>query len=121
MSFVNGVFTNRGGKHLTYLTDHIVAQLQPAVERRLKRSVKPSLIRQHLCVFCNCLIENPTFDSQTKECLTTNSKVGNAACNQTIGFWLATRTFSLVPFENRAIWYCGFGFYEYAFKGYPNP
>lgn len=75
MSFVNGVFTNRGGKHLAYLTDHIVAQLQPAIERRLKRAVKPSLIRQHLCVFCNCLIENPTFDSQTKECLTTNSKV----------------------------------------------
>ena len=75
MCFVNGVFTSRGGKHLSYLTDHIISQLQPVLERRLKRPVKPSTIRQHLCVFCNCLIENPTFDSQTKEFLTTNSKV----------------------------------------------
>lgn len=75
MSFVNGICTNRGGRHLTYLTDQLVTHLQPLLEKRLKRSVKPSLIRQHLSVFCNCLIENPTFDTQTKDFLTTSVKV----------------------------------------------
>ena len=75
MSFVNGICTSRGGKHLTYLTDQLVSHLQPLLEKRLKRSVKPLLIRQHLSVFCNCLIENPTFDTQTKDFLTTSVKV----------------------------------------------
>lgn len=76
MSFVNGIYTSRGGKHVTYLTDQIVSRIQPMLEKKLKRDVKPLLIRQHLCVFCNCLIDNPSFDSQTKELLTTSSRVG---------------------------------------------
>ena len=48
----------------------------------MKRDVKPSLIRQHLCVFCNCLIDNPSFDSQAKELLTTSSRVRLAAVSQ---------------------------------------
>ena len=31
---------------------------------------KPAQIKNHLWVFVNCLIENPSFDSQTKETLT---------------------------------------------------
>ena len=72
MSFVNGIYTSRGGKHVTYLTDQIVSRIQPMLEKKLKRDVKPSLIRQLL----NCLIDNPSFDSQTKELLTTSSRVG---------------------------------------------
>jgi DNA topoisomerase-2 len=33
--------------------------------------IKENQIKNHLCVFVNCLIENPAFDSQTKENLTT--------------------------------------------------
>ena len=82
MSFVNGINTSRGGKHVAYLTDQIVARAQPLLEKKLKRDVKPSLIRQHLCVFCNCLIDNPSFDSQAKELLTTSSRVRLAAVSQ---------------------------------------
>jgi len=32
--------------------------------------VKPQQVKNHLSVFINCLIENPTFDSQTKENMT---------------------------------------------------
>lgn len=31
-------------------------------------------IKQHMWVFVNCLIENPTFDSQTKEYMTLAKK-----------------------------------------------
>jgi DNA topoisomerase-2 len=50
-----------------------VRHLQAAVKRKNKggKDVKPAQVKSHLCVFVNCLVENPTFDSQTKENLTT--------------------------------------------------
>ena len=52
--------------------------LQPFVKKKQgkasKTDVKLPQIKNHLCVFVNCLIENPAFDSQTKETLTTRSK-----------------------------------------------
>lgn len=38
-------------------------------------NVKPFQIKSHLFIFVNCLIENPAFDSQTKDTLT--SKASN--------------------------------------------
>ncbi len=37
-------------------------------------------MKQHLWVFCNSLIENPTFDSQTKETLTLKPKLFGSEC-----------------------------------------
>ena len=62
---------------MTHVADQLVTHLQPLLEKRLRRPVKPSVIRQHLTVFCNCLIENPSFDTQTKDYLTTPVKVGD--------------------------------------------
>ena len=76
MSFVNGISTSRGGRHVTHLVEQLVAGTQPLLEKRLKRPVKPSVIRPNLSVFCSCQIENPSFDTQTKEFLTTPVKVG---------------------------------------------
>lgn len=105
MSFVNGVYTSRGGKHVTYCTDQIVNHIQPVLEKRLKRDVKPSTIRQHLCVFCNCLIENPTFDSQTKECLTTTSRVCRLTSFITIiGLWFNSKNIKLFHSQIGAKW-----------------
>ena len=36
--------------------------------------IKPFNVKNHMRVFVNCQIENPTFDSQTKETLTTKPK-----------------------------------------------
>lgn len=38
-----------------------------------KLVIKPHQIKQHLWVFVNTLIENPSFDSQTKDTLTTRA------------------------------------------------
>jgi DNA topoisomerase-2 len=74
VSFVNSIATSRGGTHLTLLTDQLVETLNEAAAKKLKKSskqlIKPHVIKEHLFVFVNALIENPSFDSQTKECLT---------------------------------------------------
>jgi DNA topoisomerase-2 len=36
--------------------------------------IKAFHVKNHLSVFVNCLIENPAFDSQTKDTLTTRPK-----------------------------------------------
>ena len=53
----------------------LVDYLLPIIKKKTKKDVKPVMVRQYLYVFCNCSIENPAFDSQTKETLTTVSKV----------------------------------------------
>ena len=39
-------------------------------KKKPKLKIKPYVIKNNLYVFVNCLIENPTFDTQTKEYLT---------------------------------------------------
>lgn len=72
VSFVNGVATVRGGKHV----DHLVAQLSRRLvemvsSRRKGVLIKPQYVRDNLFVFIKATIPCPTFDSQTKETLTT--------------------------------------------------
>eukprot|EP00041_Stephanoeca_diplocostata_P032247 m.1029066 g.1029066 ORF g.1029066 m.1029066 type:complete len:1509 (-) comp24112_c0_seq1:111-4637(-) len=68
VSFVNSIATSKGGTHVNYITDQIVKELLPVISKKNKAvTVKNHQIKAHLWVFVNCLIENPTFDSQTKE------------------------------------------------------
>ena len=77
-SFVNSVATSRGGTHVRFVTDRLVKALEAiAAKRATKRSLPPARgaqIRRHLCLFVAALVENPTFDAQNKECLTTQPK-----------------------------------------------
>jgi DNA topoisomerase-2 len=46
------------------LTDMLVAEIDSVVKKKHKKAeVKKPYIKQHLWVFVNCLIENPSFDS----------------------------------------------------------
>ena len=72
MSFVNSIWTIRGGSHVTAIADKIAKHLQPILKKKNKgEEVKAHFIRQNMWVFCNSLINNPAFDSQTKEALKT--------------------------------------------------
>lgn len=42
--------------------------------------IKPFQIKNHMWLFVNCLIENPTFDSQTKENMTLQTKSFGSTC-----------------------------------------
>ncbi|CUG01655.1 DNA topoisomerase 2, putative [Bodo saltans] len=78
VSFVNSIATTRGGNHVRYITDQIITKVTDAAKKKSKVEAKPHMIKPHLFVFINCLIENPGFDSQTKETLnTTKPKFGS--------------------------------------------
>ena len=77
ISFVNGIATTKGGGHVNFIADKIAKHIQPIVNKKNKGGIKitPAQIKNHLSVFVNCLVDNPTFDSQTKENLTTKPSV----------------------------------------------
>ncbi|KAI9313726.1 DNA topoisomerase [Dichotomocladium elegans] len=71
ISFVNSICTAKGGVHVTHVVDQIVKAIMPAVQKSCgSKNVKPFTVKNHMCIFINCLIENPSFDSQTKENMT---------------------------------------------------
>jgi DNA topoisomerase-2 len=82
VSFVNSINTYKGGTHVNYIADQIVAHLVEAVKRKSKdmAGIKPFQVRNHLSIFLNCLVENPTFDSQTKENLTLRASAFGSRC-----------------------------------------
>lgn len=71
ISFVNGINTHRGGKHVDYIVKQITKKLVELINKKKRAEVKESFIKDNLMVFVNATIENPSFDSQTKETLTT--------------------------------------------------
>ena len=81
LSWVNSIATSRGGTHVTYLQDQLVKAISEHVERKHKKvKVRPAHIKSHLALFVNALIDNPTFDTQTKECLTLKKQNFGSAC-----------------------------------------
>ncbi|NP_001082502.1 DNA topoisomerase II alpha L homeolog [Xenopus laevis] len=82
ISFVNSIATTKGGRHVDYVADQIVTKLIDVVKKKNKGgiSVKPFQVKNHMWVFVNALIENPTFDSQTKENMTLQSKSFGSKC-----------------------------------------
>uniref|UniRef100_A0A673BEA0 DNA topoisomerase 2 n=1 Tax=Sphaeramia orbicularis TaxID=375764 RepID=A0A673BEA0_9TELE len=82
ISFVNSIATTKGGRHIDYVVDQIVAKLIEVVKKKNKAgvSVKPFQVKNHIWVFVNALIENPSFDSQTKENMTLQMKSFGSKC-----------------------------------------
>ena len=75
---MNGIHTKKGGRHVDYITNQIVKKIVNYIEKKKKIKVKPITVKEQLMIFVNCNIENPSFDSQTKEYLTTPvSKFGS--------------------------------------------
>lgn len=70
VSFVNGILTRKGGKHVEYVFRHILADFCEAAKKK-KVDIKPGQIKDKVVLFINATIVNPSFESQTKECLTT--------------------------------------------------
>lgn len=71
MSFVNGIWTSKGGTHVDAVFSQVVNHVVEYLETKKKIKVKPGLVRDNLAVFVTAMIENPSFTSQTKETLTT--------------------------------------------------
>ncbi|XP_023133313.2 DNA topoisomerase 2-beta isoform X1 [Amphiprion ocellaris] len=95
ISFVNSIATTKGGRHIDYVVDQIVSKLIEVVKKKNKAgvSVKPFQVKNHIWVFVNALIENPSFDSQTKENMTLQTKSFGSKCLLSEKFIRAVRTF----------------------------
>jgi DNA topoisomerase-2 len=79
VSFVNGIHTSKGGKHVEYILNQITRKLVEYIEKKRKVKVNPNNIKEQLILFLRCDIENPAFDSQTKDYMNTPfSKFGSA-------------------------------------------
>lgn len=81
ISFVNGILTSRGGKHVEYLANQIARKLAEVIEKKKKKKVKPNFIKENLMLFVRCTIDNPSFNSQTKEYLDTIASKFGSKCD----------------------------------------
>jgi len=82
MSFVNSIATNKGGRHVDYITNMVMNKLSEKLNKGNKTGdkIKPFQVKHYMWVFVNCLIENPTFDSQTKDTMTLVQKNFGSKC-----------------------------------------
>jgi DNA topoisomerase-2 len=85
VSFVNGIYTFKGGKHVDNVANHIAKKLQTyAATKGIKRKkcdVKVNHIKDNMWIFLKSIVINPSFDSQTKEFLTTPASKFGSKCD----------------------------------------
>ena len=81
VSFVNGICTHKGGKHVDYVLGQIIRKLSVYIEKKKKVTVNPNTIKEQLFLFLRCDIVNPAFDSQTKDYMNTPSNKFGSTCN----------------------------------------
>ena len=86
VSFVNGIYTAKGGKHVEYILNQITRKLVEFIEKKKKVKVNPNSIKEQLILFLRCDIENPAFDSQTKDYMNTPSSKFGSKCDVTDKF-----------------------------------
>lgn len=88
VSFVNAINTSKGGEHVIYIADQVAKHLSEVIAKKNKGGVniKAAQIKNYINVFVNCLIENPSFDSQTKEFLTTKKSKFGSKCDLSPSF-----------------------------------
>ncbi|XWS74968.1 hypothetical protein CRYUN_Cryun01aG0044300 [Craigia yunnanensis] len=81
VSFVNGIATIKGGTHVDYVSNQITNYVMTVVNKKNKNAnIKAHNVKNHLWVFVNALIDNPAFDSQTKETLTLRQSSFGSKC-----------------------------------------
>lgn len=80
VSFVNGIYTSKGGKHIEYILNQITRKLVEFIEKKKKTKVNPNSIKEQLILFLRCDVENPAFDSQTKDYMNTPSSKFGSKC-----------------------------------------
>lgn len=82
VSMVNGICTTRGGKHVEYIANQITKKLSDHINSKKKgTNLKPQDIKNNLFLFLKCTLENPSFDTQSKEFVTSLVSDFGSKCN----------------------------------------
>ena len=80
VSFVNGIFTGKGGKHVDYILNQFIRKMTAFIKLKKKIDVKPNTIKEQIFLFVRCVVENPAFDSQTKDYMNTPVASFGSSC-----------------------------------------
>lgn len=89
-----GIFEFQGGRHVDCVVNLIAKHLIDVIKNKNKNlEPEASEIRNHLWIFINCLIVNPTFDSQIKEKMTLDVTNFSSECT------LSDKFFAEVNFQ----------------------
>jgi len=81
VSFVNGIYTGKGGKHVEYILNQIIRKLTAYISKKKKIDVKSNTIKEQIMLFIRCDIDNPTFESQTKDYMNTQITKFGSTCD----------------------------------------
>ena len=73
VSFVNGVWTAKGGRHVDAVAATVCRKVAEAANKRRgqKATIKPNFVKDNLFLIVKATVPDAAFDSQTKDCLTT--------------------------------------------------
>ncbi|TVU05063.1 hypothetical protein EJB05_48211, partial [Eragrostis curvula] len=94
VSFVNNVATLSGGTHVDHVANKIAAHVVAFVKEKFAQycgNVEEDDVKRHLMVFVNLRMENPKFDSPTKETLTTPPEEFGSECELSDLFYKKVR------------------------------
>jgi len=91
ISFVNGINTNKNGKHVDYLIDLLFDKFQKLVPDFTKK-----LLNDYITIIFKTSIINPSFNSQSKEQLMTPSSKFGFDCNIPDSFWNQVKQTDLI-------------------------
>jgi DNA topoisomerase-2 len=87
ISFVNGIYTNKGGRHVDYILGRVLKEMKEYIEVKYKTNkIKSQFIKDNIWIFISSVIESPSFSSQTKEELATPANKFGSTCELTEGF-----------------------------------
>jgi DNA topoisomerase-2 len=87
ISFVNGIYTLRGGYHVNYMVGKIVKDIKSKIQKKYKTDkIKDNFIKDQFWIFIASVIENPTFSSQTKDELMTPVNKFGSTCELSKNF-----------------------------------
>ena len=86
VSFVNGIHTSKGGRHVEYIMNSITRRLVDYIEKKKKVRVQMSNVKEQLHLFIRCDIENPSFDSQSKDTMSSPMSKFGSLCHITDKF-----------------------------------
>lgn len=81
VSFVNGIYTQKGGRHVEHVILALTRKLSALISQKKKVELRGGTLRDHLFLVLKCTIVNPSFDSQTKDCLTTPTSEFGSMCD----------------------------------------
>lgn len=82
ISFVNAICTEEGGSHVTHVLDPVLTKITAELQSKAKGiTIKKQYIKDNVIIFIKALIENPSFSSQLKRCLTSKVSEFGSRCD----------------------------------------